>query len=230
MKPDSSLVRKQEVILCQTAALAHAFSHQHRLKIVSLLTQSTKSVEALAKGIGQSVASTSAHLKVLRSAGAVTSHKTGRYVYYQLGSNQVPIFLVAIRRLAEELLPEVREIMRDYFDDPESLSPLTERELLAEIKTGRVIVLDLRPEDEFAAGHIPGASSIPCAKLKEMAKQLPSNARFVAYCRGPYCLMAKEGTESLRSLGYNVHRLRFGTAEWRTAGQTLEHGSPMLNT
>lgn len=225
MRPDTTLARKQEIILCQTAAVAHAFSHQHRLKIISLLTQSSKSVEELAKGIGQSVASTSAHLKVLRSAGAVTAHKTGRFVYYQISSKQISSFLAAIRRLAEDLLPGVREIMRDYFDDPESLSPLTERELLTEIKSGRVLVLDLRPEAEFEAGHIPEASNIPSARLKELSKRLPRKKQFVAYCRGPYCLMAKHGTDYLRTLGHDVRRLRFGTAEWEAAGQALEQCS-----
>jgi len=116
-------------------------------------------------------------------------------------------------------------LRRDYFDDPQSLSPLTERELLAEIQSGRVLVLDLRPEVEFAAGHIPGASNIPSPKLKELAKQLPRKKRFVAYCRGPYCLMAKHGTDYLRTLGHDVRRLRFGTAEWEAAGHVLERGS-----
>lgn len=225
MKADPALPRKQEVLLCLTAALGHAFSHQHRLKLVSLLAQNSKTVEELAEAIKQSVATTSAHLKVLRTAGVVTSRRAGRFVHYELASAEVSNFLVTLRQLAEELLPEVREIMHRFFSDPESLSQLSERELHAESKAGRIVLLDLRPEQEYVAGHLPGALHLPFAQLTDRAKALPRKGRFAAYCRGPYCLMAVEGTKRLRSLGLNVSRLRFGVAEWKAARQPLEHSS-----
>ncbi|HWQ93617.1 MAG TPA: metalloregulator ArsR/SmtB family transcription factor [Clostridia bacterium] len=229
MKPDPALAHKQEAILCQTAMLGHAFANQHRLKLVSLLAQSSKTVEKLAQAIGQSVAATSAHLKVLRSAGVVTARKVGRHVHYQLRSEKAATFALDLRRLAEEVLPEVRDIMREYFENPESLSPLTERELLEEIKAGRVLVLDLRPEDEFAAGHLPRAIHIPLADLKERARHLPRKAKFLAYCRGPFCLTAVHGTDTLRAMGLDVRRLRFGVPEWKAARHPVERAIAQPN-
>jgi len=222
MIPDLVLAEKQEAILCQTAFLGHAFSNQHRLKIVSLLAQSPKTVELLARDIGQSVASTSPHLKVLRATGVVTSHKFGRHVRYELRSQFASTFALNLMRLARELLPEVRETVRDYFEDRGDLSPLTQGELLSELQAGRAIALDLRPEDEFANGHIPGALHLPFCELRAHAGRLPRKADLLAHCRGPYCLIAVHGTDILRSMGFNARRLGFGVPEWKACNNPVE--------
>jgi rhodanese-related sulfurtransferase/DNA-binding transcriptional ArsR family regulator len=213
---------QQEEIFQNIARIGHALASPHRLKMVSLLTQGPKTVEELAGLLGQSIASTSAHIKVLRGSGLVERTKVGRHVYSMLATEGVEGLWLTLRNFSADLLPEIREVVRDYFQNPESLSPLTEAEVLAEIHADRVVLLDLRPEEEFLAGHLPGARSIPFASINRHAPKVPANRKILAYCRGPYCLMAIGGTARLQALGMDITRLRFGVPEWRQRGYTLQ--------
>ena len=216
------LKSQQEAIFQNIARMGQALSSPHRLKILSLLSQGPKTVEQLAGLLDQSIAAASANLKVLRSSGLVIGTKSGRHVHCELASGTVEGLWLFLRNLGEELLPEVREVVRDYFSDPDSLSPLSEEELRREIEADRVVLFDLRPEDEFAAGHLTGARHLPFAAIGTEPPSFPKNQTVLAYCRGPYCLMAISGTARLKAMGLDIKRLRFGVPEWRQHGFNLE--------
>lgn len=216
------LTSQQAEIFQNIARMGQALASPQRLKILSLLTHGPKTVERLAGLLGQSVASTSAHLKVLRHSGLVTGRKNGRELHCELASASVESLWLFLRNLGEELLPEVREVVHDYFEDPESLSPLSEEELRQELAMDRVVIFDLRPEDEFAAGHLPGARHLPFDAIDTERPKLSQDQHAFAYCRGPYCLMAVGGTARLQAMGLNVKRLRFGVPEWRQQGFELD--------
>lgn len=205
------------------AAIGQAFSSPQRLQMLGLLAHSPRTVEQLAGLTSQSDASASSHLKVLRAAGLVETEKLGRHRHCRLASQSVVATFLALRSLGEELLPEVRELVKRFFDDPESLSPLTAPELATELEAGRIRVVDLRPEEEFGAGHLPGAVSLPFSDIEVRSAELAEDGEIVAYCRGPYCLMAVRGTSQLRTLGLPVRRLTFSLPEWRAAGLPVEH-------
>ncbi len=213
---------KQQAIFGMLARFGEAMSSPKRLKIISLLSEGPKSVEQLADMTNQSVAAASAHLKILRTCGLVEGRKQGRHVWCSLAGESVVRMWLALRNLGEELLPEVREIIRDYFEHPEMLSPLTIEEVMEEVRNNRVILLDLRNEDEFLFGHLPQARHIPFKDLAARVSELPANCPILAYCRGPYCVTALNGTSLLRDLGIAAYRLRFGTPEWKAAGLPLE--------
>lgn len=215
-----------DLLFTQFALIGHALSNPHRLRLLQILSQAEKTVEALAEMTQQSVASTSAHLKVLRSACLVDSRKSGRFVYYRLSSDSVLRLWMALRQLGEETMPEVREVVRAYFDDPESLLKLTPQELLEGVRQGRFMLVDVRPTDEYAAGHIPGAESVPAEELTKRLKSLPRDRRIVAYCRGPFCVTAVEAVKRLRAQGLNAMRVGLGVAEFRLAGLELERTAP----
>ncbi|MDD5198230.1 MAG: metalloregulator ArsR/SmtB family transcription factor [Terrimicrobiaceae bacterium] len=220
MKNDIS--QKQEAIFCMLARFGDAMSSPRRLKIIALLSQGRKTVEQLAGMTDQSVAATSSHLKVLRASGLVEASKEGRRVWCSLAGESVIRVWLALRNLGEELLPEVREIVRDYFEHPESLSTLTMQEVMDEAGHDRIILLDLRDEDEFLTGHLPHARHIPFADLVKRAGELPAGVPVLAYCRGPYCITALNGARSLQEAGVSVQRLRFGVPEWKAANLPLE--------
>ena len=171
---------------------------------------------------GQSDASASAHLKVLRAAGLVITEKLGRHQHCRIASAMVTQVFLAMRALGEELMPEVRELVERFFNDPASLSPLGAQELKAELKAGRVRLIDLRPAEEFAAGHLPGAESLPFSELEKGHGEVTDEREIVAYCRGPYCLMALQGVEILRARGVAARRLPLSVPEWEGAGYQLE--------
>ncbi len=204
------------------ASIGQAFSSPQRLQMLGLLAHVPRTVEQLAALTSQSEASASAHLKVLRTAGLVETEKIGRHRHCRLAAQSVGALFLALRSLGEELLPEVRELVERFFDDRESLSPLTAPELAAELAAGRIRVVDMRPPEEFAAGHLPGAVSMPYSEISARASELPVGEEIAAYCRGPYCLMAVHGTSELRSLGLPVRRLPFSLPEWRAAGLLIE--------
>lgn len=207
------------------ARIGHAASNPHRLRLLGLLGQGEKTVERLAEQIGQSIAATSAHLKVLRSSCLVETRRQGRNVHYRLAGDSVSRFLLALRELGVERLPEAREVVRDYFSDRDSLVDLDARQLLDEVRNRRVTLLDVRPRDEYAAGHIPGARSVPRDELVRSLRRLPRRGRVVAYCRGPYCVSAVQAVAELREKGFNAFRLPIGVTEWKAAGGRLEAGS-----
>ena len=212
----------RDTLYQQLAQIGHAASSPHRLRLLNLLGQGEKSVEQLATAIGQSVAATSAHLKVLRSVCLVETRKEGRNVFYRVAAEEMAPFWVALRRLGERVLPEVREVVRTYYSDPDSLAELSGRDLIDQVRQGRVTLLDLRPAPEYAAGHLLGARSVPAGELEEWMQRLPKRKPLVAYCRGPYCVTALESVRRMRDAGLNVRRLPLGIVEWRAAGLPVE--------
>lgn len=204
------------------AQFGQAFASPQRLQMLGLMLHSTRTVEQLATMTSQSNASASAHLKVLRTAGLVVSEKIGRHQHCRVASDSVTAIFLALRTLGEELMPEVRELMEMFFSDADSLSAMGAKELKAELKAGRVRVIDLRPREEFQAGHIPGAESVPVSEIGEFEIAGGDDREIVAYCRGPYCFMAVDGVAQLRTRGIPVHRLALSVPEWKTAGYALE--------
>lgn len=217
------LVEKNEAIFCMLAKIGDAIASPKRLKIASLLSQGEKTVEQLAAMSNQSVAATSAHLKVLRAAGLVVSRKEGRHVHCGLAGDNVVRMLMMLRQLGEELVPEIREILRDYFERPETMATLTMQEVLEEVRNQRAILLDLRNDDEYRAGHLPGAKHIPFAELARHMADLPTDTPILAYCRGPYCVASLNGVLALKQHGLNAHRLSFGVPEWKAQGFPVNH-------
>ncbi len=217
----SDISKKQEAIFCLLAKFGNALSSPKRLKMISLLSQGKKTVEQLAEMTDQSTAATSAHLKVLRASGLVAAEKQGRRVWCSLAGDNVTRMWISLRNLGEELLPELREIIRDYFAHPEMLSTLTMEEVMEEVRLDRVILLDLRNQDEFSAGHLPTARHLPFKDLASRAQELPADRPALAYCRGPYCITAVNAANALWELGIPAKRLPFGVPEWKAAGFPL---------
>lgn len=218
------IIEKQEAVFALLARLADALSSPKRLKMVSLLAQGEKSVEQLAEMTDQSIAAASAHLKVLRASGLVIGRKHGRHVWSALACESVTRLWLALRDLGEELLPEVREIVRDYFEHPETLSKMTMEEVMEAARRNRVILFDLRTEGEFQAGHLPHARHLPLADLADLEarlRELPAGRPILAYCRGPYCITALNGIDAIRKSGTTAQRLPFGVPEWKAAGLPL---------
>ncbi len=205
-------------LLEQFASVAKALGHAHRLDIVEYLAQGERSVEALAQVAGLTVANTSQHLQYLRRAGLVTSHKRGLHVFYSLAGDDVIGLLRSLRQTTERHIAEVDRIVSGYFNERDSLEPVSRKELLARTKEGLVTVLDVRPSEEYEAGHIPGAVNLPLGDLKKRLKDLPKGQEIIAYCRGPYCVLAFEAVAALRKKGFNVRRLEEGYPEWKASG------------
>jgi rhodanese-related sulfurtransferase/biotin operon repressor len=209
-------------LFAELARIGKALAHGHRIELLELLAQRERSVEALARLTGLSVANTSQHLQTLRQAGLVTARKQGLYVYYRLADDRVTNLLENMRLLAEAHLAEVERLVRSYLAARDRLEPLTREELMARARAGLVTVLDVRPPEEFAAGHVPGAINIPLDQLEQRLGELPSDREVVAYCRGPYCLLAYEAVKRLRAHGFAARRLVDGFPEWRVAGFPIE--------
>ncbi len=204
------------------ARIGQALSSDRRLHLLNLLCQGEKSVEELAEATEQSVAATSAHLKVLRQAHLVESEKRGRYVVYALASEEVVRFWVSLRELAALQLPEVREARRLFHDEPESVVRLDAPTLLERVERGEVLLLDLRKANEYRSGHLPGAHSIPAEELEAHLAEIPRDQEIIAYCRGPYCVVSVDAVHRLQREGYKARWLDAGVAEWRAAGYALE--------
>lgn len=211
----------KDAIYAQFARVGKAVAAPKRLELLDILCQGPRTVEALAKQAGLSVANTSQHLKTLKSGRLVEAEKKGLYVEYRLGDN-VCDFYLALRRLAETRLAEVEAVTRTYLEDRDELEPIHSDELVRRARAGEVTVLDVRPAEEYQAGHIAGALSIPVTELEARIKELPANREIVAYCRGPYCVMAVEAVEFLRSKGFGAHRMEQGVLEWRNRGLPIE--------
>jgi rhodanese-related sulfurtransferase len=210
----------------QFARIGKAAASPKRLELLDLLGQAPRTVEALAEQTGQSVANVSAHLQVLRAARLVEAERDGLYVTYRLADDEVLVFFQALRRLGEKRLAEVEHITRTFLDGRGALERVDRAALLARVKRGDVTVLDVRPVEEYRAGHIPGAVSVPLARLKRHLAKLPKAREIVAYCRGPYCVLAVEAVAQLRARGFKATRLDEGVPEWRAKGWPVEV-SPM---
>lgn len=202
----------------QFAELARTLGHAHRLELLEHLGQGERSVEVLAERCGLSVANASQHLQHLRRSGLVVSRREGKRVLYRLSNDLVLAALTALRRLAEQNLADVREIIGSYFGKLDDLESVPRGELLQRLRDGSVTLLDVRPEDEFDLGHLPGALNIPLPELMQRLSELPVNQEIIAYCRGPYCVLSFEAVAALRARGFKVRRLEDGFPEWRAAG------------
>ena len=213
----------------QFARIGKAVAHPKRIELLELLCQGERSVEVLAQAAGLSVTNASAHLKVLREARLVQTRREGTRIFYRLASESVCELFFSVRDLAAERYAEVEMLVRDYFEARDQLEPVTRDELLARADDGSVVVLDVRPSEEYAAGHIPGAISVPLAELEARLDSLPTDAQIVAYCRGPYCVLAPQALGLLRRHGFNARRLQDGLPEWRRAGLPIEAGPGSSN-
>ena len=208
----------------QFARIGKALGSARRVELLDLLCQGERSVEALARTASMTVTNTSQHLHVLRAARLVEARKEGTKVIYRVADDEVCRFFFALRELAGSRLAEVEQIVRRYMEGGGDLEPVTRAELLARAKRDDVVVLDVRPPDEFAAGHIPGAVSVPLEELEQRLASLPGVTEIVAYCRGPYCLLAPRAVALLRERGFHARRLEGGFPEWRLAGLPIAVG------
>lgn len=206
----------------QFARVAKSLSSANRLELLEALAQGEKSVDALAQATGMSVANTSHHLQILRDAGLAVSRKEGLQVIYRLSDSQIPVMMGCISRIAEKHLAEVERIVREHFDARDSLTPVGRGELIARVKEGGTMVIDVRPAAEFEAGHIPGAVNIPVDELPQHLETLPREQEIVAYCRGPYCMLAFEAVARLREAGYQARRLEDGFPEWKAENRPVD--------
>jgi rhodanese-related sulfurtransferase/DNA-binding transcriptional ArsR family regulator len=214
----------KSAIYQQIARIGRAAASASRLELLDLLSQGPRTVEALAGQTGHSVATTSHHLQVLRRARLVDAEKAGLYVTYRLADPQVGDFFLQLRRLAESRLAEVQQVTRQYLDRRGALEPVDNDELVRRVRAGEVTLIDVRPREEYVAGHIPGAISVPLAELPGRLRHLPRRQAVVAYCRGPYCVMALDAVDLLRRKGIRAHRLEQGVAEWRAQGWRVATG------
>ena len=206
----------------QFARVAKALANGYRLELVEYLAQGERSVDALAKVSGLTVANTSQHLQQLRLAGLVSTRKEGVSVYYRLSGDDVVILLNTLRMVAERHVAELDRLVSTYLTVKDSLEPIPAEELLTRAREGLVTVLDVRPPEEYAAGHLPGAVNIPLSQLEKNLKILPQDQEIVAYCRGPYCVLAFEAVARLRGRGIKARRLQNGFPEWKQAGLPVE--------
>jgi rhodanese-related sulfurtransferase/predicted transcriptional regulator len=212
----------KDSIYGQLARIGKATSSPRRLELLDLLRQAPRTVEELARESGQSVANTSHHLQELRSHGLVESEKNGLYVTYRIANAEVSDFFASLRALAESQLAEMDRITEKFLGEQEVFEGVDRSALLERIKKGSVMVLDVRPRQEYDAGHLIGAISVPVSELKRRLRKLPRKREIVAYCRGPYCVMATEAVELLRRKGYRATRVDLGVPEWQKMGFPIE--------
>jgi rhodanese-related sulfurtransferase/DNA-binding transcriptional ArsR family regulator len=203
------------------ARIGKALASPHRLEIVEVLAQGERTVESLASQTGLSIANASRHLQQLRRAQLVLTRREGLFVHYRLAGPEVVSLVVALRHTAEQHLAEVDRVVDDFFGDRGGFEPVTPDELSRRMTNGEVMVLDVRPEQEYAAGHIAGAHSVPVSDISARLAELPREKEYVAYCRGPYCVYADEAVAVLRAHGLKAQRLTEGYPEWWLSGRPV---------
>lgn len=213
---------KQDVY-AQLARVARALGHANRLELLEFIAQGPRSVEELANMTRLSVANASKHLQELRQVGVVRPRREGLRVYYELAGADVVELISALRRVAEHRIADVEQLVRTYITARDELEPIPPAELLSRAKLGLVTVLDVRPPQEFAAGHVPGAINVPLDDLAGRLKKLPKGQEVIAYCRGPYCLLSVDAMALLREKGFKARRLEDGFPEWAAAGLPVEN-------
>lgn len=218
---------KREVFV-NLARIGTALSSPTRIEFLELLAQTERSVEQLASLTATTVANTSQHLQRLKQAGLIAGRKDGLYVFYRLAGDEVVGLLSALSRAGEAYVADVERILRLYFAQKDALEPVPAQELLKRARKGLVTVLDVRPAEEYAAGHVPGAINIPVHNLEKRLKELPKRREVVAYCRGPYCLMSYDAVAMLRKKGLKARRLEAGLPEWRFAGLPVDKAARTL--
>lgn len=215
----------KDALYTQFARIGHALSSPKRIELLDLLAQGQKSVESLADFAGTPIKNTSAHLRVLRQARLVETRKDGTHVFYRLADNHVEGFLRAFQALGEKRLAEVAHVTELFLHRQDELKPVTLAELRRRIRDGSATVIDVRPREEYEAGHIPGALSIPVAEVKRRMKELRKSREVIAYCRGPYCVYSLEAVTLLRKSGYTARRADQGLPDWRLAGLPVATGT-----
>lgn len=220
------MTEPNRVLYEELARLAAALANPTRLRALNLLLQVPKSIDELADELGESHANTAAHMKALRAVGLVTAERRGKYVYQKPSQAAVLRLFLALRHSGEQLSPHV-QLLNETPDD--TASAVEPAELTALVDGRKALLVDLRPEPEFEAGHLPGARSIPFTELPQRYGELPSKRRILAYCRGRYCPRAKQGVLALRSAGLRAERLRFGIPEWIAEGRPLESAPPLTD-
>lgn len=213
----------KQAIYASLAEVAQALGHPHRLELLEHLAQGVRSVEDLSALAHLSFANTSRHLQILRRARLVETERRGKHVLYSLaGDAEVVALIKALGRVGEQNVAEIGRLMADYFRARDAMEPVSRDDLVSRLHDGMVTVLDVRPEDEFAVGHLPGALNIPLAELERRIEELPADREVIAYCRGPYCVLSFEAVAALRERGYLVRRLEDGYPEWKAAGLPVE--------
>lgn len=218
-----SMERKWKDQLYQEfARIGKCLSSPKRLELLDLLSQGPKSVDQLAKITGMSVANVSQHLQTLHESRLVRSHKQGNFVIYEIAELSVADFMVSLHRLSEKQLVEVQKLKTQILQKHASVEPIALEELLERMEKGEVILLDVRPHDEYETGHIPGAISLPMEDLEKHLASLPADKEIIAYCRGPYCLMSAQAVEILKNKGIKASRLEEGVIEWN---RYVEHSN-----
>lgn len=210
-------------LFAQFARVGKALSNGNRLELLEFLAQGERSVEELSKVAGLTVANTSQHLQQLRQAGLVSTRKEGLKVFYRISGDDVVGLLDALRLVAERHVADVERLVNTYLTVKDSLEPIPRAELLERVRDDLVTVVDVRPPEEYAAGHVPGAVNIPLSELEERLDELNETQEVVAYCRGPHCVLAFDAVARLREKGLKARRLEDGYPEWKTAGLPIEH-------
>lgn len=221
MEPQEKRLFKNQLYE-QFARIGKALSNSHRLELLEVLMQCERTVEALARETGMSVANASQHLQVLRAARLVETRREGVSIYYRLASEGVAALWLSLREVGEAHLAEVDRVVETFLHDRADLRPIAVPELLDRLRADQVMLLDVRPVEEYRAGHLPQAYSIPVAELEVRLSEVPFEQEIVAYCRGPYCVFADEALAILRTHGYRARRLQEGTPDWRRLGFPLD--------
>lgn len=217
--------RFKDALYAQFARVGHALASPRRIELLDLLAQGEKTVEQLAASIATPVKNTSAHLRQLRQARLVDTRRAGTFVYYRLAGDDLPPLLRALEAVAHQRLAEVRQVVEHYLDGRDGLEPVSLPELRRRLRLGDVTVIDVRPADEFRAGHIPGALSVPVAQLTRRLRRIPRRKEVIAYCRGPFCVFSLEAVTLLRRHGYRARRAGQGLPDWRAAGLPVERSA-----
>lgn len=208
----------KDLLYEQVARIGKAVSSPKRLELLELLAQGEKTVETLAAELSVDIRLTSAHLKALREAHLVAARRDGKYVVYRLAAPDVAGLWVTLRQVAEAHLAELRLTLEQMVADPDRLAAVGREELLAQARRGEVVVIDVRPLDEYATAHLPHARSLPLAEIEQRLDELPHDREILAYCRGPFCLFADEAVALLQARGYKARKLSDGVSEWQAAG------------
>lgn len=215
----------KDALYAQFARIGDALASPRRIELLDLLSQGEKTVETLAEQIATPVKNTSAHLRVLRQARLVETRRAGTHVHYRLADDDVLELLRSLQSLAHNRLADVQQVVQMYLDGQDALQPVSFHALQRLVRSGDVTILDVRPADEYAAGHLPGAISIPVADLGRRMREIPTSRDVVAYCRGRYCVYSLEAVTLLRKRGYRARRAHEGLPEWKAAGLPVETGA-----
>jgi ArsR family transcriptional regulator len=217
-----SISNPKQALFAQFALVAKTLGHPQRLELIEQLGQGPRSVDTLAEKLGLPIANVSQHLQHLKRAGLVANERNGKFIVYRLADNAVLTLMSSLQAVAEKSLAEVDKIVRGYFHERDSMEPISRQELAQRLRDGLVTIVDVRPSDEFALGHVPGALNIPLSQLERRMADLDPDQEIVAYCRGAYCVLSFEAVASLRKRGFKARRLEDGLPEWRAAGLEIE--------